>query len=299
MTTQYGATDETLVLYEEEATIENMSSSQHQPTGTIGAQESAGTPDPPLTHHQLSAIKSIRRAIDADTCDDLWYDWKEIKPKVKKFGPNPSPLSAADYTLRPVAAWVPHKLFAGYRPHCAHCGQQVQLLQYSWIKNPRILHTVHGFSFLDTVQYKCNNHECKRQFHATDLKSLSKGRNEVVRKAFTIHLMARCAVDEDLFSLILSMKHMNVSAIKAVLDDVRHNRYCSEASDYFVRGIAINNGNHRQQAKEKTMDSFVQQPQNRSQVRLTSVEAMELRRLEDQVSESGGFTARPIQFDNL
>ena len=283
--------------YEEDATLSNMTS-----TGNAKAAREP-TARKKMNPTQLVALHSIRRSIDASKCKEFFCNWKNIKYEVVKFGPNPAPLNAHAYTVCPIASWVPHKLFVDYKPYCPRCKAKVDMIKTEWLRTPKIMHTISGFSFLDTVNYHCFS--CERQFLATDLNSLSMYEDEEVRKAFSIHLLPKCAIDADLYNFIVSMKHQSTSSIKGCLDSIRMGKYVSDANDYFIRGIAIKRNNNRgTQQMETNMHRFMTRNSNvpntvsrsNNNSFLPTRDRLQIKRLEGRLEQT---RPSPIEFGKL
>lgn len=89
---------------------------------------------------------------------------------------------------------------------------------------------VHGHCYLDTVRYQCVN--CSKSFRATNVESLSLDTTGGVRATFGIHLLKRCAVDDELYAFVTSSSMTATAKLHKTLQDLYMKRYTSLLLQY-------------------------------------------------------------------
>lgn len=138
---------------------------------------------------------------------------------------------ADSFYIRPIAAWVPHKLLPNFVPTCPHCkkNKYVNVDNARWQNSPKILFGLKGNKYLDTMLYPCNN--CKRQFTGYNPDSMREDSSKFIG-FFNYHFSGRFAVDEELYSFICSCWEMPTPAIHRILNQMTVDTYLNDYALY-------------------------------------------------------------------
>ena len=145
---------------------------------------------------QKMHILKVRKVVET-TRDMRVYDWRNML-----FQQTSGCCTPHAYYVKPSAAWVPHLIKRGFHPYCSMCEQPVPTIDFRWVEQPMILFGVTGHRYLDTVRYKCAR--CNSSFRGTNMHSLSLDKTGFVSLTFQVHLLKRCAVDEELYRQVTS-----------------------------------------------------------------------------------------------
>jgi len=184
----------------------------------------------PHSNSQRDFIVSVRKQIDQNPRFFDENNWSNIVPKG---GRNSSLLKAIchdSFYVRPIAACVPHLLF-NETPCCPHCGSRrhVNINSARWINSPKILYGLGTHKCLDTMLCPCNS--CKRHFAGYDKVSMGHDQDTTIG-FFNMKLSKRFAVDEELFSFIISSWKTPVAVTRQQLEDIATRKHLSDYKCY-------------------------------------------------------------------
>ena len=133
--------------------------------------------------------------------------------------------------MKPSAAWVPHLLKKGFHPYCPECEKPVPNIDYWWVDQPMVMFGLTGHRFLDPVRYRCAC--CSKSFRATNMKSMSLDKTGFVSSTFQVHLLTKCAVDQELYGYITTSMMSPTSVIVASLKEQAMKHYVGHLTEYY------------------------------------------------------------------
>lgn len=196
---------------------------------TMDNQESTATPiaggrRKGVSQAQKLHILKVRAFFEASTNLQA-CDWRNILFHSAEWS------TPQKYYVKASAAWVPHLLEKNFHPYCPDCEKPVPNIDYWWVDQPMIMFGITGHRFLDTVRYKCAC--CGKSFRATNTKSLSLDTTGFVSSTFQVHLLSRCAVDQELYGYITSSIMSPTSVIVASLKDQAMKQYLGHLTQYY------------------------------------------------------------------
>ena len=196
------------------ATMENQDEAAGQSTrGRKGMSEA-----------QKAHIVKVRRMVEASH-DMQAYDWRNILFQKKDLS------SPHTYYVKASAVWIPYLIKRGWYPYCPICKQPVPRIDFRWVDQPMILFGTTGHRYLDTVRYSCAC--CGKSFRATNIKSLSLDKTGFVSSTFQVHLLKRCAVDQELYGHITACMMSSTSSIVCTLKDQTMKMYVGNLTQYY------------------------------------------------------------------
>jgi len=171
---------------------------------------------PPYCAAQEAFIKFVRCSMDDDANKFLQHqDWQNIQPKSACHRTSSKKqLEVSSLYVKPVACFVPHVLVPGHVPICPHCESSSKVDTHGahvcWIKVPKTLFGVSSHRYLDTKFYWCFS--CRQRFAGYDKRSMQLSA-KVWLGYFPFNLSDRFAVDEELYSFIISSSSETTATI--------------------------------------------------------------------------------------
>lgn len=195
---------------------------------TMDNQQSEATPSASggkaMSEAQKLHILKVRKFVET-TSNFAACDWRNILFRSTEWStPN-------KYYVKASAAWVPHLLKKGFHPYCPTCNTPVPNIDYRWVDQPTIMFGINNYRFLDTVRYNCAC--CRKSFRATNPKSLSLDKTGFVSSTFQVHLLKRCAVDQELYGYITSSIMLPTSVIVASLKEQSMKAFAECINQYY------------------------------------------------------------------
>ena len=160
-------------------------------------------------------------------------DWTKVQPKRSR---DVSLLSMADHALKAdsfcvedIAVWVPHSIIPSFVPSCPGCKSNVCVqvntgTGLDWVKHPKMLCGLNKHRCLDTVFCSCDS--CHSKFAGHNERSMEID-GEQILGLFNMHIAKGFAVDEDLFSCILTHSADSTSTIHKRLSLVASEKWLS------------------------------------------------------------------------
>ena len=204
-----------------------------------------------MSDAQKDHIMRARRLADGTTF--FGFDWQKILLTVSSVGKF---CDEKLFYVKPSSIWILHKLIPRYHPYCPFCEKPVPTIKYWWIDAPMIMFGMNGHSYLDTIRYECQN--CKRNFRAINLKSLSLDTIGHVRAVFRIHLLKRCAVDNELYSLITTSMLTPRDELVKALKKLYIKAFVSKMLQYYEMTRQCKLGIIQQSSNlQKTMENYM------------------------------------------
>ena len=176
-------------------------------------------------------IRRTRLEIDSNPNYFDVHDWRRLHPKGGRNASLKRPVSLESFYVKPVASWVPDKLFENHVPSCPHCksNRSVDCVGARWINSPKILFGISSHSYLDTKLYPCRR--CGRRFTGYNRESMVLDEAKYLGY-FNFYLSARFAVDEELLSFITNMYERSTSSIHKILTGMATDRYLNDQIYY-------------------------------------------------------------------
>ena len=182
-----------------------------------------------MSEVQKSHILKVRRMVET-THDMKAYDWRNILFRSSHVCSTPH-----KYYVKASAAWIPHLIKRGFHPYCPCCEKPVPSIDYRWVDQPMIMFGLTGHRYLDTVRYKCAG--CGGTFRATNTHSLSLDKTGFVASTFQVHLLKRCAVDQELYNYITSSMMLPTSTIVKTLQDQTMKMYVGHLTQHTIKTL--------------------------------------------------------------
>ena len=173
-------------------------------------------------------VKKTRQQIDTDGSsffDD--HDWRNIIPSGGSRSSLRKAVTVESFYVKPIAAWVPDKLFENHVPSCPRCRspRYVDCSAARWINFPKVLFGVSSHQYLDTKLYPCRG--CGKRFTGYNRESMDLD-EEKYMGFFNIYLSARFAVNEELISFITNMYDKSTSTIHRILTGMATDKYLND-----------------------------------------------------------------------
>lgn len=181
---------------------------------------------------QKEFINSTRRAIDADPEFFSKHCWSAINPKGGTRSSLAKPVRHDSFYVKSIAAWVPCKIFGnGFKPSCPCCEtcKFVDLGKSKWPGSPKLLFGVSTHRYLDTKMYYCRS--CTKSFLGTHPESMKLDADQYLG-FFNFYLTARCAIDDELFTLITAGFDIPTAKIHKQLEQMVTEKYLNDHMYY-------------------------------------------------------------------
>ena len=102
-------------------------------------------------------VRRTRHEIDTNSQYFETHDWRKIESSGGRKSSLAKTVSLESFYVKPIAAWVPDKLFVNHAPSCPHCksNRHVEVQSARWINTPKVLYGISSHSYLDTKLYPC------------------------------------------------------------------------------------------------------------------------------------------------
>ena len=166
-------------------------------------------------------------------------DWTSIMPPNSRniALSSTAKVPAHSFYVKPIAAWVPHLILPHFTPTCPHCQKRTDVMTTPrWIQKPKLLYGVTTHRYLDTQYYFCRR--CRRDFAGYNEDSLKLDSPELVG-IFNFRVSRGFAVDNDLYSFIVSHSSDTTTSIYKRLAQIVTDRWTDDSAFYY-RAILAN-----------------------------------------------------------
>ena len=172
-------------------------------------------------------VKRTRDAIDSNPAYFDTHDWRSIFPSGGTRSSLTKPVSTESFYVKPIAAWVPDKLFEHHVPCCPRCrsNRYVDVKGARWINTPKILFGVSTHKYLDTKLYPCRG--CSKRFTGYNRESMAVDHDKYMG-FFNFYLSSRFAADEELIAFVSNMYDKSTATIQRVLTAMTTEKYLSD-----------------------------------------------------------------------
>ena len=140
-------------------------------------------------------------------------------------------VTAESFYIKPIAAWVPDKLFPSHVPVCPRCetSRFVDVGKARWINNPKVLFGMDTHRYLDTKLYPCGC--CNKRFTGYNRDSMKYSSN-LYKGFFNFYLSGRFSVDDKLYAFITSCYDMHTPTIHRILEQACTEKYLNDYMYY-------------------------------------------------------------------
>jgi len=193
----------------------------------------------PYPSSQRAFIRRTRREIDSDSEFFSKHCWSNITPSGGTRSSLTKSVRHDSFYVKPIAAWVPCKIFGNsFRPSCPDCRtcQFVDLGKSKWPPHPKLLFGVCSHRYLDTKLYYCRS--CTKTFLGTNPESMKLDSDKYLG-FFNFYLTPRCAVDDELFTLVTAGYDIPTAKIHKQLQHMATEKYLNDHL-YYLHAVRAN-----------------------------------------------------------
>lgn len=214
----------------------SIASSRH--TAILQAPRPSGSTRKAYGDAQAKFIQATRDKINTDADFFKGKDWRRIMPT----GGTNSTLShikecslyVESFYVKDLAVWVPHLIVPGFRPTCPNCATKayidIKTRDYDWIERPKILYGITKHRYLDTIYYSCKN--CGGKFAGYNEECMLKDGAELIG-IFNYRLGNGYAIDDELYSFIISHSNETTASIYKRLTDLATDKWIDDGMFYY------------------------------------------------------------------